>query len=64
MPWRRRMFKAMPWLPAARVSKGYHDRLYGAWMEICEKLRTMEFAENDPSFTASIAQQRDLDTGE
>jgi hypothetical protein len=64
MPWRSVLFRAMPWLPSAKECKGYHDRLYGCWGELCDKIRQhTTFAKDDITFLACIAQMRDLDTG-
>ncbi len=64
-PWRRVLFWAFPWLKAAQVSRGYHDRLYSAWGQICDSIAARRpYADDDPSFLASIGMQRDLKTGE
>ena len=64
-PWRRLLFWAAPWLPAARVNQAFHDRLYGAWGQICDSIEAARpgLAQDDPSFLACIAQQRELSTG-
>ena len=64
-PWRRVLFWAFPWLKSAKASRGYHDRLYGAWGQICDSIAARRpYAADDPSFLASIGTQRDLKTGE
>ena len=54
----------MPWLPSAKKNKGYHDRLYAAWDNICDAIRERgPYDDMDPSFLAMIGRQRESDTG-
>ena len=64
MPWRRLLFWAAPWLPSARKNKGYHDRLYAAWGDICDHIRAMgPYDKDDGSFSAIIGTMTEPDTG-
>lgn len=64
MPWRRVLFWALPWLPSAKINRGYHDRLYAAWGNICDSITAKgPYDPKDPSFLASIGLQRDKATG-
>ena len=65
MPWRQLIFWAMPWLPSARENKGYHDRLYAAWGDICDNVRGKgPYGEDDNHFYAIIGRMAEPDTGE
>ena len=65
MPWRQLIFWAMPWLPSARENKGYHDRLYAAWGDICDNVRGKgPYSEDDNHFYAIIGRMAEPDTGE
>ncbi|CAL5227143.1 g10055 [Coccomyxa viridis] len=64
MPWRRLLYRALPWLPSARANKGYHDRLYAAWGAICDHIRTMgPYDREDGSFSAIIGTMTEPETG-
>ena len=65
MPWRQLIFWAMPWLPSARENKGYHDRLYAAWGDICDSVRGKgPYSEDDNHFYAILGRMAEPDTGE
>ena len=64
MPWRQLLFWAMPWLPSARENKGYHDRLYAAWGDICDNIRAKgPYAKDDNQFYAIIGRMEEPGTG-
>ena len=64
MPWRRALFWALPWLPSAQKCAGYHDRLYAAWGEICDKIRASgPYDPEDGSFSAIIGTMTEPETG-
>ena len=64
MPWRRLLYRTLPWLPSARKNKGYHDRLYAAWGAICDHIRTMgPYNREDGSFSAIIGTMTEPETG-